>query len=184
MVASRRAARRHGSPALAANALHFGSDLAGSLAVLAGTILVAAGEPSADAVAALLVAVLVIGLALRLAWQSVEVLMDRTSGEAEERIRAALAGLREPVELRRVRVRHAAGRHFADLVVGVAPDKAVGQAHATADAIEELVAGALGNADVVVHVEPAATPPTAGCASAPPPPRSPSPRSARSTTCA
>ena len=64
--------------------------------------------------------------------------------------------MREPVELRRVRVRHAAGRHFADLVVGVAPDKAVGQAHATADAIEDLVAGALGNADVVVHVEPAA----------------------------
>jgi cation diffusion facilitator family transporter len=155
MVASGRVARRHGSPALAANALHFGSDLAGSLAVLAGTILVAAGTPSADAVAALLVAVLVVGLALRLAWQSVEVLMDRTPGEAEETIRAALAGLREPLELRRVRVRHAAGRQFADLVVGVSPDKAVGQAHATADAIEELVADALGNADVLVHVEPA-----------------------------
>ena len=37
------------------------------------------------------------------------------------------------VELRRIRVRHAAGRAFADLVVGVAPDKGVGQAHATAD---------------------------------------------------
>ena len=157
MVASGRVARRHDSPAMAANALHFGSDLAGSLAVLAGTILVATGTPSADAAAALLVALLVIGLALRLAMQSVQVLMDRTSGEAEERIRAALAGLREPLELRRVRVRHAAGRHFADLVVGVAPDKAVGQAHATADAIEDLVSEALGTADVVVHVEPAAT---------------------------
>jgi cation diffusion facilitator family transporter len=156
MLASRRTARRHGSPALASNAIHFGSDLAGSIAVLIGTILVAAGEPGADAVAALLVALLVIGLALRLAWQSVQVLMDRTAGDAQGRIRAALATMREPVELRRVRVRHAAGRHFADLVVGVAPDKAVGQAHATADAIEELVAGALGNADVVVHIEPAA----------------------------
>ena len=55
-----------------------------------------------------------------------------------------------------MRVRHAAGRHFADLVVGVAPDKGVGQAHATADAIEDLISDALGNADVVVHVEPAA----------------------------
>ena len=55
-----------------------------------------------------------------------------------------------------MRVRHAAGRHFADLVVGVAPDKGVVQAHATADAIEELVRAALGNADVVVHVEPVA----------------------------
>ena len=155
-VASSRAARRLGSPALAANALHFGSDLAGSFAVLVGTILVAAGHDSADAIAALLVAGLVIGLALRLAWQSIGVLMDRTSSDAESRIRAALGDLREPVELRRIRVRHAAGRAFADLVVGVAPDKGVGQAHATADQIEDLVTRALGNADVVVHVEPAA----------------------------
>ena len=156
MVASGRSARRYGSPALAANAVHFASDLAGSIAVLAGTILVATGRPAGDAVAGLLVAVLVIGLAIRLLWQSVQVLMDRTSVDAEGRIRAALAGLREPLELRRIRVRHAAGRHFADLVVGVAPDKGVGQAHATADAIEDLVRDALGNADVVVHVEPVA----------------------------
>ncbi len=154
MIASGRSARRYGSPALAANAVHFASDLAGSLAVLAGTILVATGEPAGDALAGLLVAVLVIGLALRLMWQSVEVLMDRTSIDAEGAIRAALGSLREPVELRRIRVRHAAGRHFADLVVGVAPDKGVVQAHATADEIEELVRQALGNADVVVHVEP------------------------------
>jgi cation diffusion facilitator family transporter len=156
MLASRRSARRFGSAALAANAVHFASDLAGSLAVLIGTVLVAAGEPDADAIAALFVAALVVGLALRLAWQSIQVLMDRTSTDAEQRIRAAVADLREPVELRRVRVRHAAGRHFADLVVGVAPDKGVGQAHATADTIEDLVRRALGNADVVVHVEPAA----------------------------
>jgi len=156
VVSSRRSARRYGSAALAANAVHFASDLAGSLAVLVGMILVAAGHADADAIAALLVAGLVVALALRLAWQSVEVLMDRTSADAEQRIRAAFAELREPVELRRVRVRHAAGRHFVDLVVGVAPDKGVGQAHATADTIEELVRIALGNADVVVHVEPAA----------------------------
>ena len=155
-VASSRTARRYGSPALAANAIHFGSDLAGSLAVLAGTILVAAGHPVGDAMAGLIVALLVIGLALRLMWQSVGVLMDRTSADAETRIRAALAGLREPLELRRVRARYAAGRHFADLVVGLAPDKGLLQAHATADEVEEAVSAALGNADVVVHVEPVA----------------------------
>jgi cation diffusion facilitator family transporter len=156
MVSSERSARRYGSPALAANAVHFASDLAGSLAVLAGTILVATGTPDGDAVAGVLVAALVIALALRLLLQSVQVLMDHTSADAEQRIRAALADLREPLELRRVRVRHAAGRHFADLVVGVAPDKGVGQAHATADAVEDAIRDALGNADVVVHVEPVA----------------------------
>jgi len=156
MVSSGRSARRYGSAALAANAVHFASDLAGSLAVLVGTIIVAGGQPDGDAIAGVFVAGLVIGLALRLLWQSVQVLMDRTSTDAEVRIRDALAALREPLELRRVRVRHAAGRHFADIVVGVAPDKGVGQAHATADAIEDRVRDALGNADVVVHVEPVA----------------------------
>jgi len=155
-LASHRAARRHGSPALAANAIHFASDLAGSTAVLVGMVFVAAGEPAADAVAGLLVAVLVVALALRLLWQSVEVLMDRTSVDAEDRIRAAVAYVRDPVELRRVRVRHAAGRHFADIVVAVPPDSGVAQAHATADEIEDAVTTALGVADVVVHVEPAA----------------------------
>jgi cation diffusion facilitator family transporter len=156
-VVSRRAARRHASPALGANALHFASDLAGSVAVLIGLIFVAAGEPGADAAAALFVAALVVGAALRLAVQSVNVLMDRAAADAGERIRQTLARIGEGVELRRVRVRHAAGRHFVDLVVGVAPDAGVTQAHATADAIEDAVAAELGAADVVVHVEPMST---------------------------
>jgi cation diffusion facilitator family transporter len=156
-VVSRRAARRHASVALGANALHFASDLAGSVAVLIGMIFVAAGEPAADAAAALFVAALVVGAALRLAVQSVDVLMDRAAVDAEERIRQALARIGEHVELRRVRVRHAAGRYFVDLVVGVAPDAGVTQAHATADAIEDAVAAELGAADVLVHVEPVTT---------------------------
>ena len=95
-VASRRAARRFYSPAFAANALHFGSDLAGSVAVLIGLIFVAAGEPSADAAAALFVACLVVAAALRLARQSIDVLMDHTEVEAEQRIRSALASSPTP----------------------------------------------------------------------------------------
>ena len=61
-----RAARRYRSDALLANALHFGSDLAGTLAVLAGLSAAALGFPGGDAVAALFVAVLVISAAVRL----------------------------------------------------------------------------------------------------------------------
>jgi cation diffusion facilitator family transporter len=153
-VGSARAARRYESPALASNALHFASDLAGSVAVLIGLVLVRAGEPRADAIAALFVAVLVVLAALRLARRSVDVLMDRASGEASTQVRAALTRL--PVEVRRVRVRHAAGHDFVDLVIGVPPDVGVAQAHALADEVEDAVRSALGRADVVVHVEPTA----------------------------
>jgi cation diffusion facilitator family transporter len=96
VIASERSARRYGSPALAANAVHFASDLAGSLAVLVGLILVASGHPDADALAGLLVAALVIGLALRLLWQSVQVLMDRTSADASRSSCAACASATRP----------------------------------------------------------------------------------------
>jgi cation diffusion facilitator family transporter len=153
-LVSFRVSRRHGSAALAANALHFTSDLAGSLAVLVGLLLVRAGEPSADAAAALFVAVLVVIAALRLAKTSIDVLMDRAVADADDRIRAALAHDEPAVEVRRVRVRQAAGRHFVDLVVGVPLDTGVTQAHTVADRIEDVVERALGGADVVVHVEP------------------------------
>jgi cation diffusion facilitator family transporter len=152
---SLRGSRRYKSPALASNALHFASDLAGSLSVLVGLVFVAAGHPKGDAVAALVVAVLVLVAAARLAAESGQVLMDRASADAEEGIRRALAGLREPVEVRRIRVRHAAGRHFVDLVVAMGADTGLSQAHAGADAIEEAVHRELGEADVLVHVEPA-----------------------------
>ncbi len=152
---SYRASKRYHSPALAANALHFASDLAGSVAVVIGLVLVSAGEHWGDSVAALFVAVLVVLAALRLAKQSVDVLMDRTAADADEHIREALSQLDEQVEVRRVRVRHAAGRHFVDIVIGVPLDTGVSQAHAVADSIEDLIERALGGADVVVHVEPA-----------------------------
>ena len=80
--------------------------------------------------------------------------MDRAPAEAEEAARVAIEAMRPSVELRRLRMRQAGGRQFADVVIGVSPGAAVGQGHAAADAVEEAVAKALPNADVVVHVEP------------------------------
>ena len=154
MVISHRASRRHSSAALAANALHFGSDLAGSLAVLVGLVFVQAGYPSADAVAALVVAVLVIAAAVRLARQSVDVLMDRSTAESHAAVEAALAAVDDRFVVRRVRARHAGDSHFVDLVVGIPPDAQITQAHATADDIEAAVERQLPNTDVMVHVEP------------------------------
>jgi cation diffusion facilitator family transporter len=154
-VVSLSASRRYGSPALAANAVHFGSDFAGSTAVLAGLLLARAGWPEGDSVAALFVAVLVLLAAGRLMRRNVDVLMDRVPVDAERAARVAIARLEPSVELRRLRMRQASGRHFADVVIGVSPDAGVGQGHAAADAVEEAVQRALPESDVVVHVEPA-----------------------------
>jgi divalent metal cation (Fe/Co/Zn/Cd) transporter len=134
-LVSLRGSRRYSSAALQANALHFASDFAGSIAVL-------------------FVAVLVLFAAARLIRTNADVLMDRTPDDAQEAAREAIAAVDPPVELRRLRLRQSAGRHFADVVIGVASGAAVGQGHAAADAVEDAVHRALPDSDVVVHVEP------------------------------
>jgi cation diffusion facilitator family transporter len=149
-----RASRRYRSAALSANALHFGSDLAGSAAVLIGLLLVRAGYLRADSAAALFVAALVLLAAARLMKRNVDVLMDRVPAGAEKAARAAIAGIEPAVTLGRLRMRQAGPRQFADVVITVPPGAAVGQGHAAADRVEEALHDALPGSDVVVHVEP------------------------------
>ena len=87
---------------------------------------------------------------------NIDVLMDRVPADAERAALAAIEQFEPSVQLRRLRMRQAAGRHFADVVIGVSPDAGVGQGHAAADAVEAAVQSALPESDVVVHVEPAA----------------------------
>jgi cation diffusion facilitator family transporter len=153
-LVSLQGSRRYDSPALQANALHFGSDLVGSGAVLLGLLFTAGGYPGADSLAALFVAVLVLFAAARLMRGNIDVLMDRSPAESDAAARAAIERVDPPVELRRLRVRRSAGRHFADVVIGVPPGAAVGQGHAAADMVERALQDALPGSDVVVHVEP------------------------------
>jgi cation diffusion facilitator family transporter len=146
--------RRYGSAALNANAYHFGSDLLGSTAVLVGLLLVHAGHPRADSAAALFVGLLVLLAAARLMKRNVDVLMDRVPTDAEATARAAIAGVEPEVELRRLRMRQAGGKSFADVVITVSPEAAVGQGHEAADRVEAALHVALPGSDVVVHVEP------------------------------
>jgi cation diffusion facilitator family transporter len=154
-LTARRAGRRLHSPALSANALHFMLDLVGSVAVLVGLVLVRAGYTRADSIAALLVAALVLFSAGRLMRRNILVLMDSAPNEAaQDTAREAIEGIDETVSLRRLRMREAGGRHFADVVVGVEPDAGLAHGHAVASAIEQAIERELPGSDVVVHVEP------------------------------
>jgi cation diffusion facilitator family transporter len=153
-MVSWRISRATGSAALASNAVHFAADLAGSAAVLVGLLFVRAGHPDGDAYAALFVGVLVLLAAARLIRTNVDVLMDRAPLGAEAAAREAIEELEPRIEIRRLRMRHAGGRQFADVVIGVASSSPVGHGHAAADAVEAAVQRALPGSDVVVHVEP------------------------------
>jgi cation diffusion facilitator family transporter len=154
IVSSRRAARQYNSPAFRSNVVNFASDLAGSIAVLAGLALVGLGYDHGDALAALVVGLLIFGAVARLVLENARVLMDRTPEEARGAAREAIEALEPDVELRRLRLRESGGRYFADVVVAVMPGAAVAAGHAAADGVEAAIQSVLPAADVVVHVEP------------------------------
>jgi cation diffusion facilitator family transporter len=148
------AARRYGSPALRSNAFHFGADMLGSIAVLAGLVAVDAGFHQGDAIASLLVAAIIVFAASRLIGLNANVLMDRTPDEARAEAERAIEALGEDIELSRLRLRESAGRYFADVVVSVPAAQALVESHRAADHVEQAIECALPGSDVVVHVEP------------------------------
>ena len=99
-----RAAHDTKSQALAADALHFASDVLGSVAVIVGLALSGFGYAWGDAAAAIAVAVMIALLGLRLARSTVETLLDRAPEGVPEK-----ADGRDPGGARRGRRRTACG---------------------------------------------------------------------------
>lgn len=154
IVISVRAARRFESAAFRSNAFNFAGDLAGSLAVLVGLALVAAGVSAGDAVAALFVSGVIFFAVWRLITENARALMDYAPEEVRDRVIDAIAEVVPPEELRRLRLREVAGRIFADVTVATSPAAAVAASHDLADRVEQAVRGAVPASDVVVHIEP------------------------------
>jgi divalent metal cation (Fe/Co/Zn/Cd) transporter len=143
--------------ALLANAWHFASDFAGTLAVLVGLGLVTLDVPAGDSLAAIFVAVIVLLGALRLARQNIDALMDRTPSGMAGQVERAARSVPGVSEVRSVRVREAGGESFAEVVIGVPRLAGVERSHETTDMVEGAVRDELGRAQVTVHVEPAAS---------------------------
>ncbi|MDR3464648.1 MAG: cation-efflux pump [Xanthobacteraceae bacterium] len=114
-----RTARETRSQALEADALHFGSDVLGSVAVMIGLGLIAMGYPWGDAAAAIGVAAMIALLGLRLARSTIETLLDRAPDGVTEAAAAAIRSIPGVVDLERLRVRMVGPVHFVDATVKV-----------------------------------------------------------------
>src|SRR6202049_4938558 len=117
--ALQRTARDTKSQALAADALHFASDVLGSVAVMIGLALSGLGYAWGDAVAAIGVAVMIALLGLRMARSTVETLLDRAPEGASARAAAAIRTVPGVVDVERLRVRMVGSTHFIDAIVKV-----------------------------------------------------------------
>src|SRR5271167_4065865 len=117
--ALKRVAKETLSEALEADALHFGSDMWSSIAVLIGLGGVAAGYPWADAAAAIVVAVFICIAGYRLGRRTIDTLTDTAPAGVSERVAAITRRVPGIVSVERVRARPAGAVLFIELGVGV-----------------------------------------------------------------
>jgi cation diffusion facilitator family transporter len=161
--ALKKAADKYCSQALEADALHFSTDIWSSAVVLLGLCGVRIGQQTgaawleeADAVAALGVAAIVIGVSLKLGKKSVDDLLDSVPGDLRDQVAATAKQVPGVEDVTRLRLRRSGPEIFADVTVAVGHAAAFERAHDIADEVEATLRGLLPNADVVVHVEPVA----------------------------
>ena len=151
-----RAARQTRSQALAADALHFASDVAGSVAVIIGLVLIALGFAWGDAAAAIAVAVMIAALGLRLARSTVETLLDRAPEGVAERATAAIRTVPGVVDVERLRARLVGSTHFIDAVAQVPRTLPIDRVDEIKQRAQVTVAKALGDADLTFTAVPVA----------------------------
>jgi len=157
-----RAAKKHNSQALEADALHFSTDIWSSSVVIAGLIGVSIGRAvpglawlsHADAIAAMIVAFIVIFVSAQMGKRSILALIDTAPDGLSDQIKQAIDAIPGVTNCHRVRMRASGPQLFVDVHVFLAGDQSLRSAHDIMLKIEETVKQMVPGADVLVHPDP------------------------------
>jgi cation diffusion facilitator family transporter len=159
-----RVAERTDSIALKADAWHLRTDVYTSLGVLAGLVVIWLGSVFRphlnlswiDPLFAILVALLILGAAIRLSTESLRDLLDSSIPEDEvERIRQELKTLDRRIRgYHRIRTRRAGPQRFVQLHLLVDSQMTVSEGHALSHLAVRRIQDRIPGARVLVHIEP------------------------------
>lgn len=159
--ALRKAAKKYGSQALEADALHFSTDVWSSLVVIGGLVFVGLGDmlgiPAlqyGDPVAALGVSILVIVVSIQMGKRTVDVLLDTAPKGMAEKIQAEVGEVKGVLEVAKVRVRPSGPVCFIDINVGISRNESHRVVHTVVHDITEKLKKRIPNCDVVVSTFP------------------------------
>ena len=144
------------SSALAADALHFSSDIMGSAGVIVGLVAVSLGYMKGDIYASLIVALVIAGAAWRLGRETVDTLVDTAPEGAVDAIHAALGAVRGISEVTSVRVRPVGPAIFAEVSVLVPRILALERVAAIKSEASDAILKVLPDAEVTLTTEPCA----------------------------
>jgi divalent metal cation (Fe/Co/Zn/Cd) transporter len=151
-----RVAKETASEALEADALHFGSDMWSSAAVLIGLGAVLMGFAWADSAAAIIVALFICVAGWRLGRRTIDTLTDTAPTGAGDRIGTIARRIPGVVAIDRVRVRPAGHTLFVDLDVAVSRTLPLDRVAAIKDRVVTAVRSEFPTAETAVNSEPRA----------------------------
>ncbi len=158
-----RVAREVHSQALEADALHFGTDIWSSVAVLIGLSTTFVGErlgvrwmELADPAAALLVSCIILLVTYRLARETVDALLDATPPAMRRELVNAIRGVQGVLFVDDLRMRRAGAHYFADLSIGMNRNTTFQRSEQIVLAATAAVQGVMPGTDVVVRTVPVA----------------------------
>jgi cation diffusion facilitator family transporter len=149
----RRVGREAGSDALLADATNRWSDVLATIGVLAGLVGVRMGLTWADSAAALLVAVIIVRAAGRVAWRSGDILIDRAATDVDKQLRSAIQAVDGVREVRSVRVRRSGPNLLGDASIATARMLPLEAAGALVDDVKRAARAVLPQLELTVLVE-------------------------------
>jgi len=156
----RRQARKHDSPALQGDAAHLGADAFTSAGVLIALALVQlTGAEQLDAAVAIAFSGFIIFTGLNIIRRAAGILVDEAPPPEEmDRIEAAIARARddkpEVVGYHKLRARTTGRRRYIELHVQFRGGTSLERAHELAHELRNAIEADLGDAEVLIHVEP------------------------------
>ena len=148
-------ARRHGSNMLRANAWHHRSDAISSVIVFVGIGGSLYGFGYLDAIAAIVVALMVAKIGIALGWQALRELIDTGLERKDlEPIRRCIMSVDGVKALHMLRTRRVAGEALVDVHIIVNEKLSVSEGHQIGETVRErLIREVLPVADVMVHID-------------------------------
>lgn len=147
-------ARKYGSQAIEADALHFKADMISSSIVIVGLCTVLfLGIPNADAYAALIISTMIIYTSLGLGKRTLDVLLDKAPKGINHIVLESISGLEGVNRAHDIRVRNVGATLFIDLHIEVPRTSTHDKAHKIATNVEDKIRKLIPNSDVLVHVD-------------------------------
>jgi cation diffusion facilitator family transporter len=144
------------SPALEADAYHFSTDIWSTVAVIAGLAAASMGYPMFDIVAAVIVAIVMLHLSLKLGFKAVMVVLDRMPDKTIlKEIEMVIAHHPGVKGYHSLRAREAGSAILVDVSIHLGGSLHLKQAHLAAERLEKRIKRKVPKVkEVVIHIEP------------------------------